>query len=170
MDPTSQDVQADVTRRYKAAATTVLGLIVATILLAVLAYVAGPYLPEEPQNPQLNYAVRILILILGLGAIVWRRTKFAPLRLQALAGLHGTPGLVRTLEKTTLQIAVLAIAIAVLGFVITLVNGSQIYTYMSCAVALLILVFYFPTKSSWLRTVARFTENNEPPPPPDTQT
>ena len=51
--------------------------------------------------------VRIVILIFGLGAVVWRRTKFQPMRLQDIAGLAGCHGLLKTFEKTTIQLAVL---------------------------------------------------------------
>lgn len=167
MDPT-QDAQIEVTRKYKATATTVLGMIVAVVLLSIVAYLAGPHLTEQPSSPFVDYAVRILILFLGLGAIAWRRTRFAAPRLQAVAGLGGIPGLVRTLEKTTIQIALIADATAVFGLAVTLITGDPIYTYMAGAIALMILVVYFPTKSSWVRTVARYSEEqpDAPPAPP----
>ena len=157
-DPTSPEAQAEVARRHKAAATTVIALFVSTILLSILAFVSRPYLEEKPPNFPLDYAVRITVLMLGLGTIIWRRNKFSAMRLQDIAGLQGVSGLVRTLEKTTIQIAVLAEAIATIGFVTTLVTGNQLYTYWSGAIAAVVLVYCYPTKSSWLKTVYRFTD------------
>jgi hypothetical protein len=157
-DPTSPEAQAEVARRHKAAATTVIALFVSTILLSILAFVAGPYLEEKPPNLPLDFGVRIAVLMLGLGAIVWRRNKFSAMRLQDIAGLAGVSGLVRTLEKTTIQIAILAEAIATIGFVTTIVTGNQLYTYWSGAIAAVVLIYCYPTKSSWLKTTYRFTD------------
>lgn len=170
MDPTSQDAQAELTRRHKAAATTVLGLIVATILLSIVAYLGQPYFSELESRP-VDYAFLILVLVLGLGAVAWRRTKFNPTRLQDITGLYGVSGLLKTLEKTTLQIAILAVSIAVVGFVATLMTGQEFYTYRASAVAVLVLAYCYPTKSSWIRVVQRYTTKpEEPPPPPDPPT
>jgi FtsH-binding integral membrane protein len=95
LDPTSPEAQTELARRHKAAATTVLGLLVATVLLSVLAFLAKPYFTEKP-NVVLDMAVRIVILVLGLGAVVWRRTKFQTMRLQDITGLTGVTGLLKT--------------------------------------------------------------------------
>ena len=167
MDPNSPDAQAELTRRHKAAATSVLGLIVATVLLSIVAYLGQPYFNELESRP-IDWAFLILVLILGMGAVAWRRTKFAPARLQDIAGLAGVSGLVRTFEKTTLQLAILAAGIAVIGFVATLMTGQEFYTYRASAVALLVLAWSYPTKSSWIRAVQRYTgKPDEPPPPPE---
>jgi hypothetical protein len=144
-------------RRHKAAATTVLGLLVATILLSVVAFLARPYFTPN-DNSGINMAVRIVILILGLGAVVWRRTKFQPMRLQDISGLAGVSGLLKTLEKTTIQLALLGAAIASIGFIATLVTGNEWYTYLASAVAILVFVYSYPTRQSWLRALYRFTE------------
>ena len=157
MDPTSPEAQAELARRHKAAATTVLGLIVATVLLCVVAFLAKPYFTPN-DNSVINMAVRLTILILGIGAVVWRRTKFQPMRLQDIFGLAGVSGLLKTLEKTTIQLAILGAAIAAVGFIATLVTGNEWYTYLACAVAVLVFVYCYPTKSSWLRTLYRFAD------------
>ena len=158
MDPTSPEAQAELARRHKAVATTVLGLLVATVLLSVLAFLGRPYFTESP-NPPLDIAVRIIILVLGLGAVVWRRTKFQPMRLQDIVGLAGVTGLLKTLEKTTLQIALLGAAIALIGFISTLVTGNERYSYWSGAIAIIVFIYCYPTKSSWLRALYKFTES-----------
>jgi hypothetical protein len=169
LDPTSQDAQAEITRRHKAAATTVLGLIVATILLSIVAYLGKPYFSELESRP-IDWAFLIIVLMLGLGAVAWRRTKFAPTRLQDIAGLYGVSGLIRTFEKTTLQLAILAAVIAIIGFVATLTTGQEFYTYRAGAVALLVLAYSYPTKSSWIRAVERYTNKPEEPVTPEPPT
>jgi hypothetical protein len=157
LDSTSPEAQAELARRHKAAATTVLGLLVATVLLSVLAFLARPYLSEQPNNV-IDIAVRLVILSLGLGAVVWRRTKFQTMRLQDIAGLAGFSGLLKTLEKTTIQLALFGAAIASIGFVTTLTTGNERYTYWTGAIAVIVFIYCYPTKQSWLRALYRFTE------------
>ena len=165
MDPSSPEVQAELARRHKSAAITVAGLLVATILLSVVAFLARPYFIQKP-NPPLDIAVRIAILVIGLGAVAWRRTKFATMRLQDIAGLAGVSGLLQTLEKTTIQIALFAAAVTVIGFVSTLLTGNEWYTYWASAIAVILLIYCFPLKSSWNLAVQRFTQ---PPPVPESE-
>lgn len=158
VNPTSPEAQAELARRHKAASVTVAGLLVATVLLSIVAFVARPYLVEKPPNVTLDYTTRLVVLFFGLGAVAWRRNRFAAMRLQDIAGLEGVTGLVRTLEKTTIQLALMAVAIAILGFVVTLITGNELYTYWSCAIAVVVLVYCYPSKSSWLKTVYYFTD------------
>lgn len=158
MDPISPETQAELARRHKATATTVLGLLVAVILLAIVAFVSRPYLELKPPNLYLDWVTRLLVLFFGLGAVVWRRNRFSAMRLQDIAGVAGTSALIKTLEKTTLQLALCAAVIAVIGFVVTLIQGNELYTYWSCAIAVVVLIYCYPTKSSWLKIVRYFTD------------
>ena len=158
MDPISPEAQAELARRHKAAATTVLGLLVAVILLAIVAFVSRPYLELKPPNLYLDWITRLLVLFFGLGAVVWRRNRFSAMRLQDIAGVVGTTGLIKTLERTTLQLALCAALIAVIGFAVTLLQGNELYTYWSCAIAVVVLIYCYPTKSSWLKIVRYFTD------------
>jgi hypothetical protein len=117
-----------------------------------------------------DWAFLILVLMLGLGAVAWRRTKFAPARLQDIAGLYGVSGLIKTFEKTTLQLAILAAGIALIGFIATVTTGQEFYTYRASAVALLVLAYTYPTKSSWMRAVERYTTKPEEPATPEPPT
>src|SRR5882762_10090179 len=112
------DVQSELKRRHKSTATTVLSLLVAVVLLSVLAFVSQKFLTQR-SNPSLDIAVRISILIFGLGAIALRRTQFAKMRLQDIAALQGASGLLITLQRTTLRVALIGVLIAAIGFVST---------------------------------------------------
>jgi peptidoglycan/LPS O-acetylase OafA/YrhL len=157
----SENIQTELTRRHKTAANTVIVLIVATALLSLVAFLGKGYF-RHSQNPSLDIAVRITILIFGLGAVVLRRTRFAAMRLQDITALNGPTGLLQTLEKTTLQIALLGSVIAVIGFVATLLTGNDFYTYGACLVGLAVLLYVYPTRKSWDRTMRQFgTENDQ---------
>ena len=163
LDPTSPEAQAELARKHTSTAVMVIALLISTVLLSIVAFLARPYLVQKPPDRTLDFATRIIVLFFGLGAIAWRRNRFSAMRLQDIAGLKGVHGLIRTLEKTTIQLAVLADAIAVIGFVVTIITGNELYTYWSCAIAAVVLVYCYPTKSSWLRTVYRFTDRRTDP-------
>jgi hypothetical protein len=158
MEPSSAltaNVHSELVRRHKTTATTVLSLLVAVVLLSVLAFVSQKFLTQR-SNPSLDIAVRISILIFGLGAIALRRTQLANMRLQDIAALRGASGLLITLQRTTLRVAMVGIAIGVLGFVATLVTGTPLYTYQGGVVAVAVLLYGYPVRASWEQAVRRF--------------
>ena len=156
----SADVQSELNRRHKSTSTTILSLLVAVVLLCVLAYVSQKFLTPS-SNPSLDIAVRLTILILGLGAIALRRTKFAKMRLQDIAALQGPTGLLITLQRTTQLVALIGISVAVIGFVSTLVTGTAIYTYQAGIVAAAVLLYGYPVRSAWELAVRRYSPSGQ---------
>jgi predicted DNA repair protein MutK len=148
--------QSELERRHKATATTVRSLLIAVVLLCVLAYVIKRFLIPQ-NNPSLDIAVRITILIFGLGAVALRRTKFATMRLQDIGGLKGPSGLLITLQRTTIQVALLGAFIAAMGFVATLMTGNDFYSYGSGLVAFVVLLYCYPVRKAWEQTIQRFS-------------
>jgi hypothetical protein len=159
LDSLPEKSHSELSRRHKAAVTLVGSLIIATILLTVVAYLGRDYLTEK-SNPPLEMAVQIAVLFLGIASIVWRRTKFSAMRLRDIGGLNGATGLLATLEKTTIQLALIGAAIAVIGFVSTVVTGNPGFTYQGTAISLVVFLYSFPTKSSWSRVVRAFAEQS----------
>jgi peptidoglycan/LPS O-acetylase OafA/YrhL len=154
-------VQAELRRRRKSTATTVLSLLVAVFLLSILAFVCQKFLTPR-NNPSLHMAVLITILIFGLGAVAFRRTKFATMRLQDIAALRGASGLLISLQRATLQVALIGIVVAVIGFAATLVLGDPFYTYRAAVVAAAVLLYCYPIRTSWEQAVRRFSPENGP--------
>jgi hypothetical protein len=151
--------EAELLRRHRATATTVASLLVAVVLLSIVARLSKGFFRQQ-QNPPLDIALRITILIFGLGSVVLRRTKFAAMRLQDIAALQGASGLLKTLEKTTLQLALLGAVIAVMGFIATLLTGNDFYTYGAGLVAIAVLLYCYPMRNSWQRTLQQFAPEN----------
>jgi anaerobic C4-dicarboxylate transporter len=149
-------VQSELERRHKATATTVLSLLIGVVLLCVMALVSKRFLTER-SHPSLEMAVLITILIFGLGAIAFRRTKFAAMRLQDIAALKGPVGLLITLQRTTLQVAFIGTSTAVIGFVTTLITGDPSYTYRGGVIAVAVLLYCYPVRTSWEKAVIRFS-------------
>ena len=160
----TETVESEVGRRHKAAETTVAGWLVGTVLLCLIAYLSERFGTQQ-DNPSLDIAVRITIVIFGVGSIVLRRTRFATMRLQDIGALGGASALLKTLEKTTLQVALIGAALSVLGFIASLVTGNDFYPYGAGLIAIVILVSCYPTRSSWIRTIQRFARPADEPKP-----
>jgi hypothetical protein len=162
METSTQSATIDASefdRRYKMTRTTVISLLVGVVLLCVLAYVSKRFLIPR-NNPSLDIAVRITILIFGLGAVALRRTKFTTMRLQDIGALRGANGLLITLQKTTLQVAGLGTLIALVGFIATLMTANDFYAYGAGLVAVAVLLYCYPTETSWKRALLRFSPPN----------
>lgn len=166
----SIDTQAELIRRHKATALTVRALLVLILLLSVLAFIGRNHFWRE-DTQHFEGALKITILIFGLGSVVLRRTMFSTTRLQDVVALRGVSGLLSTLTATTLLVACLGAATAVFGFVATVITGNDFYSYGAGLVGLVVLLHSYPTRSAWQRAVRKFRPSeNAPPPPPSFQT
>lgn len=159
---TVSTANSELDRRHKSTRTTVVGLLIGVVLLCILAYASKRFLTPQ-NNGSLDIAVRITILIFGLGAVALRRTKFAALRLQDIAALKGPSGLLITLQRTTLQVAMLGAVIAVVGFIATLMTANDFYSYGAGSVAVAVLLYCYPTRASWQRALQRFSPSQNTP-------
>ena len=142
-------------RRRNAAATVVVVLLVLTLALAVIAFFGKNFFRHQ-NNPSLRIAWMITTLTFGTGSVILRRTRFSVMRLQDIAALKGASGLLKTLETTTLQVALLGGAISACGFITTFMTGDDLYTYRSALVGLAVLLYSYPTRASWQRALEKF--------------
>ncbi len=148
----------ELARRHKTTKTTVWSLLVAVVLLCVLAFVSRKFLTLQV-NASVDMAARISILIFGFGAITLRRTKFAAMRLQDIGAVQGASGLLITLQRTTVQIAIIGAAIAGIGFAATLLTGNELYTYLAAVVGAVVIIYAYPVRNAWERAVQKFAPN-----------
>ena len=141
-------------RRHRSAVLAVSVMFALTTLLVVLTFAdVLPRLPAVVYRPVVYGALWIIILFLGLGAIAVRRARFAPVRLEAIASLRGPSGLLTTLQRTTKLVALLGGAIALLGYVLTLLTYDTTNMRNAAVIAVAVLVYCYPRRSAWQRVV-----------------
>lgn len=157
-------IQAELSRRHRSAVLLVRGLL-ALVVALVLAAVLGRSHFRQQENTGLDIAVRVTILIFGLGSVVLRRTRFSQMRLTDITALRGVSGLLETLQKTTMQVAILGAVIAVFGFVATVMTGNDFYVYGAGLVSAVVLIYCYPTRNSWQQAVRKFGEGENSPRP-----
>ncbi len=153
--------RSELIRRHQSTLRVVLILLGTTVLLSVLAFILRRFLVPRA-DPVVDAAWKITIVILGLGSIVFRRTKFSAMRLRDVGGVSGAKGLLDTLASTTLKVAIIGAAIAVSGFVATLLTGTDRYTYGAGLIGVVVLLYCLPTRSSWERTLYQFAPYSTP--------
>jgi hypothetical protein len=150
----SSDIQAELIRRHRAAALTVRALIALTVLLSLVAFLGRNHFRHE-ENETLDRVLRITILVFGLGSVVLRRRTLSVTRLQDIAALNGLSGLLSTLASTTVQVALLGAAMAIFGFIATVMTGNEFYSYGAGLVGFVVLIYCYPTRSSWTQIVQK---------------
>jgi hypothetical protein len=159
MDTPAQAVQTELERRHRKASSLVLVFVVLDIVLVAIAYFAADRL-YRPGAPSTIMGLWIAVLVFGLGAFVLRRTRFAAMRLKDIAALKGISGLLKTLQDTTIQIAFIGGAIALMGFLITMMRGDWTDMLRAGGVSAIVLIYSYPFRSSWQRTVRMLAPEN----------
>jgi hypothetical protein len=144
--------QNELESRYRLAAFMMLVSIAIAAGLTTVGFLWGESWARIGSS-RLPFTLWIVIMIVGLGAFVYRRFMFAGDRLRDIGILRGTSGLLRSLQSTTIQLALGGTAIALLGFCILLASGNRYDMLRAGAVALIVLLYSFPQKSAWNRVV-----------------
>lgn len=149
MAQTAQTAQDELERRHRAAVRVVSGALMLTLALVALALAVTPRLPSSFYDPVTARSLLFVILFLGLGSVYFRRTKFSAMRLRDVAALRGASGLIETLQRTTVYVALAGGAVAVLGFVFTLMTGDRTNVFYPAVVAVAVLLYCYPRKAAW---------------------
>jgi len=152
MTPAQESTQAELARRHRTAAMVVGAILGLTLALIGIAFLAADSL-YRPGDPALPMALWIAILVFGLGAFVLRRARFASMRLNDIAALRGISGLLKTLQGTTIQLAFLGGAIALMGFIVTIRTGNKYDMLRAGGVAVIVLLYCYPMRGAWQRLV-----------------
>jgi hypothetical protein len=159
MMPNSQAVQNELVRRHRTAILVVAGFLILDVALVAIAFFAADRI-FQPGDPSIVMGLWIAVLVSGLGAFVIRRTKFAAMRLQEVAAVKGVSGLLKTLQGTTIQIACIGGAIALMGFVIAILLGDWTNMLRAGGVSAIVLVYCFPFRSAWERVVMQLARED----------
>ena len=153
MKPTSGGPQDELLQRHRSATMCVIAFLLLDAVLLAIAYFAAERMLRQG-DPSVITGLWIGILLCGLGAFVLRRTRFATMRLKDIAAVRGTSGLLKTLQHTTIQVASLGGAIAVMGFAWAMLTRDWTNMLRAAGVSVVVLIYSFPFRSAWQRAVA----------------
>jgi hypothetical protein len=154
MTPNPENVQNELLRRHRNAATVVAGFLLLDVTLFLIAFFASNFI-YRPGDPAIVRGLWIAILVFGLGAFLLRRTKFAAMRLKDIAAAKGASALLQTLQNTTIQVASIGGAIALMGFMVTILTGDWTNMLRAGGVAAIVLIYCYPFRGAWQRVVSQ---------------
>ncbi len=130
------------------------GMLALAVLFIILAYAGIRPAPSRlTSDPTLTTTLWIAVLFFGLGAVALRRTRFMAMRLQDIAALEGPSGLLASLQKTTILVALIGGAIAVMGFIVWTLTGESYDMLRAGLVAVAVLLYCYPRRTAWQRVV-----------------
>lgn len=151
---TSNGAQGELVRRHRVAAMLTRAFIVLTVALIAVAFTGrAPGIRQGNADPTSVWFLRITIVVLGIGAVSLRRTRFAAMRLQDIASLRGVTGLLQTLQNTTIQIAILGLLMAIMGYGLMMITADPWNMVLIGIAALAVLIYCYPRRASWQRVV-----------------
>ena len=149
MAQNSDNAQDELARRHGAAVRVVSAVFMLTLVLVVLALLLTPRLSSHFYDRVTARSLLFVVLFLGLGSIVFRRTKFSAMRLRDIGALRGASGLLVTLERTTVYVAFAGAVIAVLGFAFTIMSGDRTNAFYPAVIAVAVLIYCYPRRAAW---------------------
>ena len=135
----------------------VVAFLVLDVVLVVLAFFASNSI-YRAGDPSIVMGLWIAILVFGLGAFVIRRTRFAAMRLTDIAAVKGVSALLKTLQDTTIQVAAIGGAIALMGFIIVILRGDWTDMLRAGGVAAIVLIYCYPFRGAWQRVVTQLAD------------
>lgn len=156
----SANIYDELERRHRFAALCIGGAFLLTLILTAVAYFARDLI-YRPGSPPTRIVLWIAILVFGLGAFPLRRASFSAMRLKDIAALRGVKGLLITLQRTTIQLALLGTAIALMGFILSMLTGEPFDMLRAGGIAVIVLLYSYPQRYSWRRVVQGVLEKGD---------
>jgi hypothetical protein len=105
---------------------------------------------EELRRPLYGIAV-----VLSLGVIVFRRLSLSHARTNRVYVTRGATGVVQQMMMTTIIVAAMSEAVALLGLILTLLGRLLEDMWRLGIVGAVLLVYHFPRRSAWQRMIER---------------
>ncbi|HKS30713.1 MAG TPA: hypothetical protein VJS44_23120 [Pyrinomonadaceae bacterium] len=151
---TQTSTQQELVRRHRLAATVTRAFLVLTVALIAVAFTGrAPTVGSGNPDPVLVAFIRIGIVVMGIGAVTLRRTRFAAMRLQDVAAVRGISGMLATLQNTTVQVAALGGFISILGFFLMMLTVDPSNMVFIGIAALAVLIYAYPRRAAWQRVL-----------------
>lgn len=159
MNQSYQQAVKELDVRHKTAAMFVGASLGLSVALIGIAFTFGERFFRYSENTY-SIAVWTFIVILAIGVLVLKRMRFAASRLYDISILRGAGGMLKDMQSTTITIASLGGAIALLGFIVMIQSGDKYQMLRAGLVAIFVLLYSYPQKSAWLRVLQWLEKKN----------
>jgi hypothetical protein len=156
-DPEVRTAQSRVAEAHNKAKVIVLVFAASIIVYMVAGLVLINARQPRVLSSQVPIPFYVAALFLALGSIAVRRTQMRRLRLEVVAGLRGTGGLINHFMQVSIISAVLAEIIGMLALVIVFFGGDQSDVIRLGLVGLFVALFAYPRRGAWQQAIDYFS-------------
>ena len=153
MGEISNENLAELNKRYRTTVFIVLGQIFVVLFLILAAWVFVAKIRINLSETDFT-TLWVAVLFIAIGSFVMRRLFFSWERLKNVGLLKGVSGVLGTLQRNSVILSFFAVAVAVLGFLITAFSGSSADMFRAGAIALVVFLINFPRKKVWKTVVS----------------
>ena len=133
---------------YRTTALIVIIQIVVVLLFVFAAWFGFFKVETDFSNADFT-TVWVAVLFIAIGSFVLRRTFFNWERLKNIAVLKGVPGILKTLQRNSVLLGMLAFSVGAIGFVISLLSGNRFDMFRAAVISLIVFLINFPRKKVW---------------------
>lgn len=153
MSEISNENLAELNKRYRTTVFIVLGqiFVVLALILAAWLFVSKIQINISEQD---FTTLWVAVLFIAVGSFVLRRLFFSWERLKNVGLLKGVSGVLGTLQRNSVILSFFGVAVALLGFLITLFSGNSADMFRAGAIALVVFLINFPRKKIWKTVVS----------------
>jgi hypothetical protein len=153
MEEISAANRAELEKRYKSTLFIVSAQIFTTIILIVIVwFLTRNREVAQTENPYMT--LWLVILFISAGTFLLRRQLFGWEKLKNVTLLKDVSGLIKTLQINAIILNMFAETVAILGFIIALLNQNVFDMLRAAGIALIIFAFNFPRLSVWKKIVS----------------
>lgn len=152
MEEISSENLGELKERYRTTVFIVFALIFASIFLILAAWMMTMN-RTVPASEDSFLTLWLVILFLAAGTFLLRRRLFNWETLKNAALLKGVSGLLKKLQFNVIFLNSIAVAVVILGFVISYLSGEFMDVIRTALVALIVFFINFPRRSVWEKII-----------------
>ncbi len=153
MSEISDENLAELNKRYRTTVFIVLGQIFFVLFLILAAWLFVTKIQINLSEQDFT-TIWVAVLFIAIGSFILRRLFFSWERLKNIGLLKGISGVLGSLQRNSIILSFFAVAVALLGFMITSFSGNSADMFRAGAIALVVFLINFPRKKVWKTIVS----------------
>jgi hypothetical protein len=153
MSDISNENLTELNNRYRTTVFIVLGQIFVVLFLIVAAWLMVTKVQISLSDQDFT-TLWVAVLFIAVGSFILRRMFFNWERLKNIGLLKGIAGVLGTLQRNSIILGIFGVAVAILGFVISIFSGNSSDMLRAGAIALVVFLINFPRKKVWKTIVS----------------
>jgi len=153
MSEISDENLAELNKRYRTTVFIVLGQIFVVLFFILAAWLFVTKIQINLSEQDFT-TIWVAVLFIAIGSFILRRLFFSWERLKNIGLLKGISGVLGSLQRNSIILSFFAVAVALLGFMITSFSGNSADMFRAGAIALVVFLINFPRKKVWKTIVS----------------